>query len=165
VIWDTDTINRLRYEWALGTATAEIGRKLGVSKNAIVGKAHRLDLDSRPSPIQRGSESLGRSPTTRRLPQSLPPLPSLQDAAPAPAPAPRPAPVIQAIRLPVEPKPLPPVRPIVRRAPRECCWPIGEPGKPAFRFCGGPAELGRPYCDEHSKLAYARVRDRKEDLI
>jgi hypothetical protein len=35
-----------------------------------------------------------------------------------------------------------------------CCWPIGEPGTPAFRFCDDPAPLDVPYCDEHARLAY-----------
>ena len=53
MVWDEQTISHLRDLWAQGLSTAEIGRRLGVSKNAIVGKAHRLDLDARPSPIRR----------------------------------------------------------------------------------------------------------------
>jgi GcrA cell cycle regulator len=51
--WTDDDIQRLRTLWAEGHSTAEIGRRMGVSKNAIVGKAHRLDLPGRPSPIRR----------------------------------------------------------------------------------------------------------------
>ena len=51
--WADDTIIRLRELWSEGHSTAEIGRRLGVSKNAVVGKAHRLDLPPRPSPIRR----------------------------------------------------------------------------------------------------------------
>ena len=53
MVWDEETIRLLRDLWAQGHSTAEIGRRLGVSKNAIVGKAHRLELDARPSPIKR----------------------------------------------------------------------------------------------------------------
>ena len=53
MVWDDETIRLLRDLWTQGHSTAEIGRRLGVSKNAIVGKAHRLDLDARPSPIRR----------------------------------------------------------------------------------------------------------------
>ena len=45
MVWDDETIRHLRDLWTQGHSTAEIGRRLGVSKNAIVGKAHRLDLD------------------------------------------------------------------------------------------------------------------------
>ena len=51
--WAEETIVRLRALWDEGHSTAEIGRRLGVSKNAVVGKAHRLDLPARPSPIRR----------------------------------------------------------------------------------------------------------------
>ena len=52
--WTDDVINRLKALWAEGHSTAEIGRRMGVSKNAVVGKAHRLSLEARPSPIRRG---------------------------------------------------------------------------------------------------------------
>ncbi len=51
--WTYDAIERLRTFWAEGHATAEIGRRLGVSKNIIIGKAHRLDFTARPSPFRR----------------------------------------------------------------------------------------------------------------
>ena len=50
--WAEETIVRLRALWDEGLSTAEIGRRLGVSKNAVVGKAHRLDLPARPWPIK-----------------------------------------------------------------------------------------------------------------
>jgi GcrA cell cycle regulator len=50
-----------------------------------------------------------------------------------------------------------------RRSAPSCCWPIGDPGTKAFRFCDDSSLPGKPYCDEHAKLAYVRVRDRKED--
>ncbi len=52
--WAEDTIVRLRSLWDEGLSTAEIGRRLGITKNAVVGKAHRLDLPARPSPIRLG---------------------------------------------------------------------------------------------------------------
>ncbi len=51
-IWNEDLIGRLGTLWAEGLSTAEIGRRLGVSKNAVVGKAHRLQLTPRPSPVK-----------------------------------------------------------------------------------------------------------------
>ncbi len=51
--WTDDVIATLRHLWKEGHSTAGIGRRVGVSKNAIVGKAHRLDLPRRPSPIVR----------------------------------------------------------------------------------------------------------------
>ncbi|WP_237214174.1 GcrA family cell cycle regulator, partial [Falsiroseomonas oryziterrae] len=51
--WTPEAIERLKALWAEGHSTAEIGRRMGISKNAVVGKAHRLSLPARPSPIRR----------------------------------------------------------------------------------------------------------------
>lgn len=172
--WSEDTITRLRELWAEGHSTAEIGRRLGVSKNAVVGKAHRLDLPARPSPIRRdtGEATEPRRSASRRVEgPTLPPLNSTAAASPAPVAAP----VATTIAVPAAPV-APPPRPANVPAPRmhvvaprpyarvvTCCWPIGEPGTRSFRFCDDPSEPGKPYCGEHAKLAYVKVRDRRED--
>lgn len=74
-------------------------------------------------------------------PPSLPQLASAPiDRAPLPAP--------------------PPPRPYGRVI--ACCWPIGEPGTRGFRFCGVGSAPGKPYCEQHARLAYLKVRDRRE---
>jgi GcrA cell cycle regulator len=168
--WTAETIARLRALWDEGHSTAEIGRRLGVSKNAVVGKAHRLDLPARPSPIRR--DGSGPSPRTRS-PRRVagPTLPPLVSTHGGPAPAPRPA-MMQPrpVSAPLAPRPAPVAPPPrMQVAPRPfartvaCCWPIGEPGTKSFRFCDGDALLGKPYCQEHAQLAYVKVRDRRED--
>lgn len=164
--WNEEAIVRLRALWAEGHSTAEIGRRLGVSKNAVVGKAHRLDLPARPSPIRRdGNGGAPRRPTPRRV--AGPTLPPLSSTAlpPMEAAPPPPRPVVAAApqRVPVAP----PSR--VQAVPRPfartvaCCWPIGEPGTSDFRFCDAQAVTGKPYCGDHAQLAYVKVRDRRED--
>jgi GcrA cell cycle regulator len=168
--WAEETILRLRALWDEGLSTAEIGRRLGVSKNAVVGKAHRLDLPARPSPIRRDGSGGGaprRSAPRRVAGPTLPPLSStsaLNGVAPSTSAPPI---VSHAAFFTVRPTPAP-VRPAAP-APRPygrivtCCWPLGEPGTQSFRFCDDPSEPGKPYCSEHVKLAYVRVRDRRED--
>jgi GcrA cell cycle regulator len=187
--WSEDVIGQLRALWEEGHSTAEIGRRLGVTKNAIVGKAHRLDLPARPSPIRRDPNAAPvRRATVRRVEgPTLPPLPStvaesdsnfpayahgsatpMQSRSPSVARpivhAPMPRPVVQAPR----PAPAPPPRPVAL-APRPygrivtCCWPLGEPGTREFRFCDVPSEPGRPYCEDHVKIAYVKIRDRRDD--
>ena len=62
----------------------------------------------------------------------------------------------------------PPVR-VAPPAPRPygrivtCCWPLGEPGTRSFRFCDEASEPGKPDRADHAKLAYVKVRDRRED--
>ena len=167
--WAEETIVRLRTLWDEGLSTAEIGRRLGVSKNAVVGKAHRLDLPARPSPIRRdgsGPAAPRRSAPRRIAGPTLPPLSSTSSIAASSggpsmlprmmAPAPRPIPVPPPVRMAP-----PPPRPYGRIV--TCCWPIGEPGTRSFRFCDESSEPGKPYCSDHAKLAYVRVRDRRED--
>jgi GcrA cell cycle regulator len=146
--WTEEVIAKLGALWAEGHSTAEIGRRLNISKNAVVGKAHRLNLPPRPSPIRRhdGSKPISsRPPAPRRaLGPTLPPL----AASIAP-----PVPPLRAI--------MPAPKQTMRATP--CCWPIGEPGKPSFHFCNASSVPGKPYCDDHAAIAYVRVRDRRED--
>jgi GcrA cell cycle regulator len=51
-VWNDDRVEQLGQLWRQGLSTAEIGRRLGLTKNAVVGKAHRLSLDPRPSPLK-----------------------------------------------------------------------------------------------------------------
>jgi len=155
--WNDDTIGRLRTLWAEGLSTAEIGRRMGVSKNAVVGKAHRLNLAARPSPIRRDGEKSPRRRQPRRAHGAT--LPVLAAAM-------APMPVVEAPRLAERPSPpllraVPAPRPGARVTP--CCWPIGEPGTRSFRFCDVDAIAGKPYCEDHSALAYVKIRDRKEE--
>jgi GcrA cell cycle regulator len=67
--WPDERVRQLRLLWVVEPrlSTSEIGRRLGVSKNAVVGKAHRLDLPARPSPIRRSTDSEKREAYRRRL--------------------------------------------------------------------------------------------------
>jgi GcrA cell cycle regulator len=156
--WTVEAIERLRALWAEGHSTAEIGRRMGISKNAVVGKAHRLSLPARPSPIRRDAngEALPR-PQPVRAPRPAGVVPRLT----LPQVAPPPAPVLAPVAVP---PPAPVVRSFPRFSPaRACCWPIGEPGQPGFRFCAAEALTGKPYCPEHAAVAYVKARDRRED--
>ena len=170
--WSEEVIARLRVLWSEGHSTAEIGRRLGVSKNAVVGKAHRLDLPARPSPIRRDGAASHARPSPRRVAgPTLPPLPSATQR-PFPQPAARNEgrlEMVRAARAPAaspSPAPAAPRAPVVTRPFARtvaCCWPIGEPGTKAFRFCDAGSVPGKPYCLEHTQLAYVKVRDRRED--
>lgn len=137
--WTETAITDLRRLWDEGHSTAEIGRRLGVSKNAVVGKAHRLELLPRPSPIRRAGQPARRS-----------------------APRPRAAPLVQLLPIvlirvaPVLPSPPRPAERCRQVLSQPCCWPLGEPGTPGFRFCDAAADEGKPYCPEHRALAYVK---------
>src|SRR3954463_16324839 len=67
--WNLENVRRIETLWAEGHSTAEIGRRMGVTKNAIVGKAHRLRLPARPRPIRAAAERKPRPP--RRAPRVI----------------------------------------------------------------------------------------------
>lgn len=155
--WTAEAIERLRALWAEGHSTAEIGRRMGISKNAVVGKAHRLNLPPRPSPIRREAADAAPRPQSVRAPRIAPAAPrsTLPQVSPAAPPA---------MPAPVAARPVMVVRPFPRAsAARACCWPIGEPGQPGFRFCSADALTGKPYCADHAAVAYVKARDRRED--
>ena len=192
VDWTEDLITQLRLFWDEGHSTAEIGRRLGVSKNAVVGKAHRLELPARPSPIRRMQDGMhaGARPAARPAPPADMPgtvasqrdfkrsEPAHSVAAQSGAPT---AEVGQPeIEVASKPEPnvaAPPAdvakhRPALRTVaapvrsgarPSPCCWPIGEPGTRGFHFCSAQALPGKPYCAQHAQLAYVKVRDRREE--
>jgi GcrA cell cycle regulator len=137
--WPDEKIEKLRVLWAEGHSTGEIGRRLNVSKNSVVGKAHRLNLPPRESPIKRNGEA---KPVAPRRVGNKPTLPTL-----------RCAPATALVELSMK----------YSGRSQPCCWPIGTPGKPSFHYCGADGLPGKPYCAEHASIAYVRVRDIRED--
>lgn len=138
--WSEAAIARLRELWDAGHSAAEIGRRMRVSRNAIIGKAHRLRLTARPSPIRaeiHPGERRKRGICTPRkiVGSTLPPLPS-----PAPAP--------ESVQQPTFFLPL---------SSGPCVFPIGQPRTPSFHYCDAPALAGKPYCATHCAIAYVRA--------
>lgn len=173
VNWDDETIALLRRLWRDGHSTAEIARKIGTTKNSIVGKAHRLGLDRRPSPIRRDGprvEMRGRPVNAPKV--TLPPLGADDPVLPT-EPKKRASPhyasrgALELADKIIAAKPVmqapaaPQVEAPKHRKTSECCWPIGEPGTKMFRFCDDPSPRGRPYCDFHADLAFVKIKERR----
>jgi len=84
--WTEERIDRLKSMWAEGATASEIAEKLGgVSRNAVIGKAHRLGLEARPSPVKPGEDHA--APAAKQ--PKAEPAPA-HKAAPAEKPAPQP---------------------------------------------------------------------------
>ena len=147
--WTEERVSELMRLWEAGRSASEIGRLLGVSKNSVVGKAHRMKLKGRPSPIKRGVTPQVRRPSVAAVakPAAQPASAArqVQERAIAAAPVKR------------------PVRAVARSNGKgpACLWPIGDPGDEDFHFCGEPSIHGKPYCDEHCARAYI-VRNRSD---
>ncbi len=162
--WTPEAIERLKALWAEGHSTAEIARRMGLSKNAVVGKVHRLNLPGRPSPIKRDGNAPPRPPKPKRQATSDGVIRSREPFVP-PAPpellAGLPAEEVSTFSLSAPPS-VP--ESVFRRRVSNCRWPIGEPGQPGFRFCVSDAMSGKSYCPEHAAVAYIkRGTERRED--
>jgi GcrA cell cycle regulator len=167
LVWNDRAKAILRALWKTGLSSAEIGRRMHVSKNSVVGKSHRLHLASRPSPIRRDGERTPRRARPRRIAHgvaTIPPLQQLLHNAEAAPPVERVRPLPRAARPAAEPSRVVQLRP-AQGIIMPCQWPFGDPGTKSFSFCRVDSERGRPYCGEHCNLAYVRVRDRREDDV
>lgn len=140
--WTNERVEELRRLWGQGQTASRIADLLGgVTRNAVIGKAHRLGLRGRPSPIRRDENGV----VTR-------PVPRVSVPAPAPVKAELPpveAPPSVAASAPSQPK-------AAQAGGRTCSWPVGDPKQAGFHFCGGEAVPGRPYCAAHCGMAYQR---------
>jgi GcrA cell cycle regulator len=116
----------------------QIGQKLHVSKNVIAGILHRMKRNEEGvAPTQQAQK-----PRVPR-PKNGPSVERVADTGCVPAEK-----VAENMHQ----------APVRDPAAGECCWPIGNPGKPSFSYCGDPARRGRPYCEAHSSVAYISQR-------
>jgi GcrA cell cycle regulator len=98
--WTDERIERLTTLWTQGMTASQIADELGgVSRNAVIGKAHRLGLQSRPSPVKPNEEKDREAPLRRRT--------SPRSRARSPKPAPAAAPPSEPRRPPSPPAPAP----------------------------------------------------------
>jgi len=151
--WTDDRVAILKKLWGEGHTAAEIAKELGgVTRNAVIGKAHRLKLSGRVSPIQQNKKPANKSvepKSEKRIVQVVPKVAS-PSAVKAPAPA---APPVEKKRDKLYA--------LTDLGPRMCRWPIGDPREEEFGFCGDESHTGLPYCTEHAKAAYqAATRSR-----
>lgn len=140
--WTDERVEVLTRLWRDGRSAAAIARVLGgFTRNAVIGKIHRLGLGGRATPARPGGRRTLRSKPERPAPRT------------ARAPRLRPWPVV------IEPVPLAGTADIASVGAHQCRWPIGDPKAAAFALCGRPAVRGA-YCAPHGALAYrATPRD------
>jgi len=166
--WTDERVELLKKLWTDGLSASQIAAELGnVTRNAVIGKVHRLGLSGRAKDAKpAASAAATRARKATRAP-----------SAPAPI-----APQVNASNVVMAPIQLQPVNevpevfaeddvaiPMSERVTimdlREsmCRWPMGDPTKPEFRFCGARSITGLPYCNHHARIAYQPVADRKRE--
>ena len=172
--WNDERVELLKKLWAEGLSASQIAGRLGsVTRNAVIGKVHRLGLS-------------GRATTSRM--KSMRPRPRANAVANANALAKRNgksrfgASGNSAVRALYQPDAEPYVSPVeelvIPLAERKsiqtlsecsCRWPIGDPQLADFHFCGKDKVMGLPYCEFHARRAFQppqpRRRDREHTIV
>jgi GcrA cell cycle regulator len=158
--WTDERVELLKKLWADGLSASQIAAELGgITRNAVIGKVHRLGLSGRaksPStsaPRPRKARAHGHMMRVSR--------PSMRGNTA----------LAHAYELDVEPEPelldniipLGQRRTLLELTEETCRWPIGDPGTAEFFFCGGNTLTGLPYCSYHSRVAYQPAADRRRD--
>ena len=149
--WTDERVELLRKLWMDGLSASQIAKQLGeVTRNAVIGKVHRLGLSGRATPSQ-PAKPIFKAPRPPRPVVSSPPVQ----------------------RRPVEVRPVSAPMPVVYVEERGtatvltlgahmCKWPIGDPATDEFTFCGRRAGDEGPYCVEHARVAYQPQQSKKK---
>jgi GcrA cell cycle regulator len=145
--WTDEKVEKLRQLWTKGHTASQIAEALGdTTRNAVIGKAHRLNLEARAP-----SKQSGASTTSQNRPIKRGPAPTSRKAK------------FQSILLdknfePENPKSLEDL------TDQTCKWPIGHPNEEKFYFCGRKPEGEFPYCKLHVLYAF-QPKGSKEEVL
>ena len=181
--WTDERVDVLKKMWGEGQSASQIAKALGgVTRNAVIGKVHRLGLSNRT-----GGGGATKPGTKDRAAKPAPTAtsatrPEVAQSAPQPARKP-----VIPLRRPIIPagQPLPPqpsaneispealasVREVEKKAKRiglmdlterTCKWPIGDPATDDFWFCGLSVQTGKPYCEAHVSVAFQPMSSRRD---
>jgi GcrA cell cycle regulator len=149
--WTDERVETLKRLWAEGLSASRIATELGgITRNAVIGKVHRLGLSGR---AKSPSAATARPRKARQPAQMLRVSHGSIRGNTA---------LAQVYQLEIEPEPdlvdnvipLGQRRSLLELNEDTCRWPIGDPGSAEFFFCGGQTVTSLPYCAYHSRLAY-----------
>jgi GcrA cell cycle regulator len=162
--WTDERVETLKKLWADGLSASQIAADMGgITRNAVIGKVHRLGLSGR---AKSPSSSVAR-PRKPRAPSAFP-RPARPVTRGNTALAHHPLAYLEPEPEP-EPELLDNITPIGQRCSilqlteATCHWPIGDPSAADFFFCGGKTSGGMPYCTYHCRMAYQPIQDRRRD--
>ena len=141
--WNESNVARLKELWDQGLPTAQIGKLLGFTKNAVVGKAHRIGLERRPSPIRRTAVK----PDRKKARSPIVPTLKFEESKE----------VFKQQTFQPTVKNL-----FTNQTKRGCEWPEGHPDESDFKFCGKDRFEEKPYCIDHCAVAYV-IPEKEEE--
>jgi len=167
--WTDEIVEQLKQHWIDGKSASQIASLLGngLTRNAVIGKVHRLGLAGRakapsasaPRPRRAAPQASGHRVAGPRL---AAPAARMVRGATALAIAPEALaelepPEFESVVVPMSLRVT-----IVELRESMCRWPLGDPATSEFRYCGSPTSSG-PYCTYHGALAYQPVQERRRD--
>lgn len=187
--WTDERVEILKKMWGEGQSASQIAKELGgVTRNAVIGKVHRLGLSNRAGSGGNASTAKAEPKAKAAAKPKAPPKAKAAAAKKADAPEEPPVPrVVPHTRKAIIPagQPLPPqpsaneispealakVSEIEKKAKRltlmelterTCKWPVGDPATEDFWFCGLPVKTGKPYCEAHVGVAFQPMSARRD---
>jgi GcrA cell cycle regulator len=156
--WTDERVELLKKLWSDGLSASQIAAELGgITRNAVIGKVHRLGLSGRAKSASSASPRprKARSPMMRIGRASIRGNTALAHAYDLEAES---APELIENIIPIGQR-----RTILELTELTCHWPIGDPGSSEFFFCGGNTINSLPYCAYHCRVAYQPAGDRRRD--
>ena len=145
--WTSEKVEKLKELWSKGHTASQIAEMLGeTTRNAVIGKAHRLDLEARAPSKQ---SSVPKSKDNRQIKRTI-------------APTSRKA-KFQSILLDKNFEPESP-KSLENLTESTCKWPVGHPNEEKFYFCGRKPEGEFPYCKLHVLYAF-QPKGSKEEVL
>ncbi len=156
--WTDERVTTLKKLWLDGLSASQIAKQLGgVTRNAVIGKVHRLGLSGRAAPSQPARPAFKAPRPARPVATTMPSAPRRVIAAePASLPAVAQQPSVPAFRAEE-----PGSATVLTLGAHMCKWPIGDPSSDGFTFCGRRSSEG-PYCGEHARIAYQPQQTKKK---
>ncbi|MCX7323306.1 MAG: GcrA cell cycle regulator [Hyphomicrobiales bacterium] len=167
--WTEDRVELLKKLWNDGLSASQIAGELGgVTRNAVIGKVHRLGLSGRAK-----TQSVSASAVRPRKPAASRTSPAFNaaahvrgSAALAPQIRAQPEPRAEPRMELLDPDVVVPFSErvtIMELKENMCRWPMGDPTHADFRFCGLKTDSGVPYCGYHCRIAYQPAGDRRRE--
>ena len=154
--WTDERVELLKRLWAEGLSASQVAAELGgVTRNAVIGKVHRLQLSGR---AKQSGGPRPRRARTPRGPHTGRPMTIGNTALKLQrAPLPR--------RIPIEDivVPIPLRKSILALNEKTCRWPVGDPVDEDFGFCGHEPRDNAPYCEYHARVAYQPQMERRRE--
>ena len=163
--WTEERVEQLRRLWLDGLSASRIASELagGVTRNAVIGKVHRLGLSGR---VKAPAAAVGVRPKPAKAVEAEPQRPAMLPVRGNVALAVQHQPAAMPLRRSTsEDRVVSMVENVTIMELREsmCRWPVGDPSSSEFRYCGGKAPIGEgPYCKLHSRMAYQPMQDRRQ---